>query len=170
MTGPESSEQGAPKKSSSLHFIAMVVIVALLGSLVVVYAYLQANPTPASGTNPCVIAGQPAGMFLRIASDSGTTVAGAQVSATHKEANHYCNGVFYSGITTSTSFMTNGTTAWYSLDSTNAGTYSFVVEYSGNSYSFSAQMGPVSATCATLYMPSGHTNVTSFYLTTTCRD
>ena len=162
MSGIEPSGQETLKKPRKLRFIAIVVIVVLLGSLFVVYAYLRANPT-----NPCIIAGQPAGMFLRIVSDSGAPVAGAQVTATHKEADDYCNGVLYTGISATTSFTTNGTT-WYALDATNAGTYSFGVTYSGHTYGLSAQMEPVSVTCATLYVPSGRTNVTSTEFKTTC--
>jgi len=162
MGGIEPSGQETRKKPRDLRFIAMVVIVVLLGSLVVAYAYLGTNPT-----NPCVISGQPAGMFLRIVSDSGTPVASAQVTATHKEADVNCGGVLYTGISVATSFTTNGN-MWYALDATNAGTYSFGVIYSGHAYDLSAQLEPVSVTCATLYVPSGRTNVTSTEFETTC--
>jgi hypothetical protein len=108
-------------------------------------------------------------MFLRITSDSSSVpVAGAQVIAIHKQANDTCNGVLWPGQTSTTSFTTNGTTAWYSLDTTNDGSYSFVVAYSGHVYNFSAGMAPVSATCAALYVPSGRTNVTTTEIKTTC--
>jgi len=120
-------------------------------------------------TNPCFIAGQPAGMFLGVASDSGDApVAGAQVIAIHRQGSDTCNGVFYPGQTSVTSFITNGTTAWYPLDTTNDGSYSFAVEYSGHIYNFSAGMQPVYVTCAALYVPSGRTNVTSTAYTGIC--
>ena len=120
-------------------------------------------------TDPCVIMGQPAGMFLKIASDNGgAPIAGAQVIAIHKQADDYCNGVLFRGNFTMISFTTNGTTSWYSLDSTNDGSYSVVVAYSGHLYNLSAQMHPVSVTCAALFITSGRTNVTSTEFRTTC--
>ena len=120
-------------------------------------------------TDPCVILGQPAGMFLKIASDNGgLPIAGAQVIAIHRQADDYCNGVLYRGNITMTSFTTNGTTAWYPLDSTNDGGYSIVVEYTGHLYNISAQLHPVSVACASLFIPSGRTNVTSTEFKTTC--
>jgi len=154
-SGPESL-----KKPRKLRFIAIaVVIILLLGSLVAAYAYLR---------NPCVITGQPAGMFLRIVSDSGTPVAGALVSATHAGADVNCNGILFWVHSVTTSFTTDGATTWYSLDATNAGTYTFGVMYSGHVYNLSAGLEPVSVTCATLYIPSGRANVTSTEFKTTC--
>jgi hypothetical protein len=157
------------KKSGSWLLIATVTVVALLGGLVYTWVYIQANPASIEGSNPCVIAGQPAGMYLRIVYDSnGSLVSGAQVTAVHKEANDYCNGVLYAGSTTTTSFVTGGTTAWYSLDSTNAGTYSFTIEVAGHLYSLSASLAPVSVTCSTLYVPLGRTNTTISELKSAC--
>ena len=108
-------------------------------------------------------------MFLSVASDSGDApVAGAQVIAIHRQGSDTCNGVFYPGQSSVTTFVTNGTTAWYPLDATNDGSYSFAVEYSGHIYNFSALMQPVYVTCAALYVPSGRTNVTLSGLRTTC--
>jgi hypothetical protein len=138
------------------------------GSVRTVTILDTATSTATAGSNPCVIVGQPAGVLLKIASDIiGNPVAGAQVSATHREANDTCNGVLYPGIQTTVSFTTNGT-AWYSLDSTNAGTYSFAVRYSDRNYNFTAQLEPMTLTCTTLYVPSGLTHTTKSD-TATCR-
>ena len=170
--------------------VAVVLVILVVGSLGVGYfagninrqtitttstvllyttTTLTASFTQTASSDTCFIVGQPAGMFLRIASDnSDALIAGAQVTATHKQADDYCNGVLYLGQTTTTSFTTNGTTAWYSLDTTNDGSYSFAVQYSGHTYNFSAGMNPVTVTCAALYIPSGRTNVTMSYFTTFC--
>ena len=104
----------------------------------------------------CIISGQPGPMFLRVVSDSNQTpIAGAQVTATNNAA--YCGSLPASGQTTVT-FTTNGT-EWYSLSAENNAGYSFVVEYSGHVYNFTARLAPVSATCATLFIPSGRTSV-----------
>ena len=124
-------------------------------------ATLAAPPDQTTSTDPCFIAGQPAGMFLRVVSDNGDApIAGAKVTANHSQANDYCNGVLYTGAAATTSFTTDGTTTWYPLDTTNDGSYSLIVQYSGHAYNFTAGMEPIAVTCATLYVPSGRTNVT----------
>jgi len=109
-------------------------------------------------TYQCIITGQPGGLFLRILSDSDQTqVAGAAVNATNQPA--YCNNS-PANVQTTTSFTTTAGTQWYSLDSQNDAGYSFVVTYLGQTYTFQASLRPASLTCATLYVPSGRTNVT----------
>jgi hypothetical protein len=56
-------------------------------------------------------------------------------------------------------FTTNNT-EWYPLNGDNNMGYSFVITDSGQTYTFSASLRPVLSTCATLYVPSGRTNVT----------
>jgi len=113
----------------------------------------------------CVIFGQPGPIFLRILSDSTLKpVVGAQVVATNQPA--LCNGSPATGRTTVT-FTTSGT-EWYSLDSENDAGYSFLVSYSGQNYTFMANLAPVSVTCATLFIPSGRTNITITEFQTTC--
>ena len=109
----------------------------------------------------CIISGQPGPIFLRVISDSNQTpVGGAQVAATNQPA--YCGN----GITSSpannrvtVTFTTSSRTEWYSLDSENNAGYSFVITYLGQTYTFTADLRPVSLTCATLYVPSGRTSV-----------
>jgi len=109
----------------------------------------------------CVITGQPGGAYLRILSDSALTpVTGAVVTAEHHQAACVLNGVEYTNTATTQTFTTNGS-EWIFLDPTNDGSYSFIVQYSGHSYAFTAGLGPLTTTCATLYVPSGRTNVTS---------
>ena len=109
----------------------------------------------------CSITGQPGPAFIRVLSDSNQTpVGGALVKATNNPA--YC------GSETTTSFTTTAGTQWYPLNSENSGGYSFVVTYLGQTYTFTASLRPLSTTCATLYVPSGRTNVTIAEFQTTC--
>ncbi len=125
-------------------------------------------PTPittTTGSFVCSITGQAAGAFLRILSDSTQTpVAGAQVSATNKPA--YCGSSPATSQTTIS--FTTSSTEWYSFDTTNNVGYSFTVTYLGQSYTLAIDLRPVSATCATLYVPSGKTNSTITGFQTTC--
>ncbi|MHB8566955.1 MAG: hypothetical protein ACYC7D_12290 [Nitrososphaerales archaeon] len=101
--------------------------------------------------------GKPGGIQFRIIYDyNSTQVIGAIVHATNKPA--LCNGSLATA-QISINLTTNGT-EWYSLLSDNNGGYSFLVTYSGKDYTFDANLQPVSMTCATLFVPSGHTNVT----------
>lgn len=104
----------------------------------------------------CSITGQGA-IELRILADSNSSpVVGARIYATNNP--DICNGS-PAASKTLIAFTTNGT-VWYSLPSENIGGYAFIVSYSGQNYTLSAGIRPVSMTCATLYIPSGHTNVT----------
>lgn len=97
------------------------------------------------------------GLALRILSNSTLQpVVGATVFATNTPAS--CNNTPATTQTTM-KFTTNGT-IWYSLPTVNDGGYSFGVGYSNQYYNFSAPILPVSVTCATLYLPSGKTNIT----------
>jgi len=114
----------------------------------------------------CSITGQPAGILLRIVSDSNQApIAGAQVMATNQPA--YCDPNTPATGQTTLTFMTNNT-EWYSLDSQDNAGYSVVVKYSGQNYNLTAKLRPISETCATLYIPSGRTNVTITALQTSC--
>jgi hypothetical protein len=156
--------------------IIVVMVVAAIGVLVIANQVNPGGPvrlhtqssttgppsTTSTGTNTsCVITGQPGGAYLRILSDSTLTpVTGAVVTAEHRPAACALNGVEYTNTATNMTFTTNGT-EWMSLDTTNDGSYSFTVQYSGHTYAFTAGLGPLATTCATLYVPSGRTNVTS---------
>lgn len=119
-------------------------------------------PSTSTGTDTnCVITGQPGGINLRILSDSTLTpVTGAVVTAKHDPSACVLNGVEYTNTATTRTFTTSGT-SWISLDPTNDGSYSFTIQFSGHTYAFTAGLGPLATTCATLYVPSGRTNVTS---------
>jgi len=114
----------------------------------------------------CSITGQPAGFLLRVLSDSNhAPIAGAQVTATNRPM--YCDPNTPATSQTTLTFTTNNT-EWYSLTSQDTAGYSLVVKYSGQSYNFTASLRPVSETCATLYIPSGRTNVTVTAMQTAC--
>lgn len=116
----------------------------------------------------CSISGQPAGFELRILSDSTSTpIVAAQVDATNQPA--YCGSsppIQATSQTTAT-FQTT-TNEWYSLPSDNNAGYSLIVTYSGQTYNLTATLRPVTITCATLYIPSGHSNVTMTEFRTSC--
>ena len=59
--------------------------------------------------------------------------------------------------------MTDGNTVWYSLPGQDNEGYTFGVRYQGQTYGFSIVLEPLSTTCATLYLPSGVTNVTESF-------
>jgi len=156
--------------------VLLIVVVAVAGALGYVLLSpsvppLDTSPTPVTTTTYCSITGQAAGAFLRILSDSTQApVVGAQVSATNKP--DYCGSNQYTtnspaNIQTTITFTTNST-EWYSLDTFNNAGYSFTVRYSGQSYTLTIELRPISATCATLLVPSGVTNSTITGLQTTC--
>jgi hypothetical protein len=103
----------------------------------------------------------PGPFFLRVVSDSNQTpFVGAQVTASSQTTTIGCNGSQTTAQTTFT-FTTNNT-EWYSLDTANRAGYSIVVTYSGHTYNLTSgfAVGPIFVTCASLYLPSGKTNVT----------
>lgn len=114
-----------------------------------------------SSNTTCTAPGQPMGMFLRIISDqSSTPVAGVNVTAKHAFPIPDCAGGSSSATRSAEySLVTNGS-EWYSLDTFNGGNYSIAASYSGQTYNFTARLGYSTFTCATLYLPSGKTNVT----------
>jgi hypothetical protein len=85
---------------------------------------------------------------------------GARVTASSQTTTIGCNGSQTTAQTTFT-FTTNNT-EWYSLDTANRAGYSIVVTYSGHTYNLTSgfAVGPIFATCASLYIPSGKTGVT----------
>ena len=116
--------------------------------------------TPPSGATYCVDTGPPGGLFLRVLSDSTMTpFVGANVTATNKPL--FC-GNGYPLDNNVTIIFTTGTTEWYSLYGQGPdASFSVAVQDAGQNYTFTAVLHPEAATCATLYLPSGRTNVTS---------
>jgi hypothetical protein len=120
--------------------------------------------TSSNGTQSTCTLPEPTGpgpFFLRVVSDSNQTpIVGAQVTANSQTTTTGCNGSQTSAQTTLT-FTTNNT-EWYSLDTANRAGYSIVVTYSGHTYNLTSgfAVGPIFVTCASLYLPSGETNVT----------
>src|SRR5271169_473670 len=114
----------------------------------------------------CVITGQPGPFFLRVVWDSNQTpVAGARVEATTRPAS--VNGYPCSNPST-VNFTTSSITGWRSLPTQNEGGYMLVVSYSGQTYNFTAGLAPLAVTCASLFIPSGKTNVTITGFQTAC--
>jgi len=117
----------------------------------------------------CIITGEPAGIFVRVLSDSGQTpVAGALVIATNEPA--YCGTSPPTPATAqrTVNFTTSSSTQWYPLNNNDDSGYSFIVAYSGQTYTFHASMAPLSTTCVTLYVPSGRTNTTITEFQSSC--
>lgn len=113
----------------------------------------------------CIITGQPGGIVFRVLSDS-TLMPVAGVSVIAINTPFLCDG---SPATSQTveMFTTNGT-AWLPLPSDNNYGYSFIANYLGHTYNFTAHLEPVSLTCVTLDIPSGRTNVTIAEYRSTC--
>jgi hypothetical protein len=108
-------------------------------------------------------AGQPGGAFLRVLNDSTSLPAsGVSVTAVEHGYSSNCDVATASAFDwqTTYAFVTNNT-KWYPLNTLDAEGYLFTVVYSSHAYLFVAQLGPVINTCATLYLPSGKTNITS---------
>lgn len=125
-----------------------------------------ATETVTSTGYECTISGQAGGIYIRVLSDSSQTpVTGALVIATNQP--DYCGTLPATGERT-INFTTTASTQWYPLNSGDNGGYSFLVAYSGQTYTFHANLAPVSLTCATLYIPSGKTNVTITEFQDTC--
>ena len=153
----------------------LVVIVILVAAVAVVLLLPAANPNQptrslstsnsVSHSTTCLITGQPAGFYLRVLNDSsGGPVRGAQVAAVSEPA--YCDGQQAAPQTTVT-FTTNGS-EWVGLPSQNDAGYNISVVYSGQTSNFTADLRPVSLTCATVYLPSGRTNMTITEFGETC--
>jgi len=115
------------------------------------------QPMSSSSTPICIIPGSPMGMFFRILSSNSSvsSFSGVNVTSTHS---YYCPSVRYYSVD---SFLADSN-EWYSLDPLDGGEYSFVANYLGRNYNFTAELGwGMVFTCATLYLPSGVTNVTT---------
>ena len=138
------------------------------GSRVTTCSSPSVTATSTGVSTVCVITGQSGGAFLRVLSDSTQMpVTGAVVTATLNPAECILNGVEYTNTATTQMFTTNGT-EWMLLNTTNAGSISLTVTYSGQTYTFTAELRPVSVTCTTLYVPSGRTNSTITFATSAC--
>jgi len=106
----------------------------------------------------CIYPGQSMRLNLSVRSDSTSApIYGANVTSAYN-FHSSCNNESELGQTTQ-SFITNGT-EWYNLYGLNDGNYSFIIEYSGHTYNFVAQLRPSVYTCAILFLPSGRSNVT----------
>ncbi len=164
--------------------VTVAVLIIAAGLVAVVYwafnnqpvisSQVHATSSPATSSTRtastvCSITGQPAGFSFRVVSGSNRTgllpVVGAEVKATNKPA--YCNGS--PAAKQATVAFTTNSTMWHSLDSENNAGYTISVSYSGQNYTVSADLRPVSMTCASLFLPSGQSNSTITELQSTCQ-
>jgi len=142
--------------------IASVLLVVAIASLALnVYQYASPRSVTVTTSNTllttCIISGQPGGLQFRVLSDSTLKpVAGVNLTALNIPA--MCGGVPATSQATEM-FKTNGT-EWFRFPSDNNYQYDFVANYLGHTYTFTATLRPISLTCATLFVPSGRTNVT----------
>jgi hypothetical protein len=118
----------------------------------------------ATSQTTCIVSSSPGPFFVRVVSDSDQTpIAGAMVTATSETTTVSCSGLADGTSQIALSFITNGT-EWYQLPTSNMDPYigySIAVAYAGQTDNFNASLSfPPSVTCATLYLPSGTTNVT----------
>jgi hypothetical protein len=96
----------------------------------------------------CSVTGAPVGGELRVLSDSGIPIAGAQVKGS---STAYCNGQLQ--VITLPVTVTNSS-GWVDLEPVYAA-YDLTVTYSGHSYSVLLPNQPMFATYAVLFLPSG---------------
>lgn len=94
-----------------------------------------------------------------------TPVVGARVTATHEVTGPTCVGSAQTTTQITLAFTTS-IAERYSFDTSFGGSYSIAVTYSGHSYSLNLGSGNAeaqTATCESLYIPSGRTtlNVTA---------
>ena len=110
----------------------------------------------------CVDEGPPGPLELRVLNDSSMVpVIGANVTATNTPI--YCRGNGNQPLDDNvTVLFTTGPTEWYSIYGEGPdASFAVNVTYAGQNYSFVADLHAESATCATLFLPSGRTNVTA---------
>lgn len=143
------------------------IVVAVIVAVVIVAASLAAYDLTSSSTACPTITAAPGRLSLRVVSDSNQTpVSGAQVTATSMPAGYIpasCQGP-----QTTLRFTTNST-EWYPLNAASwPGGFSLVVEYSGQTYSFTVSLPVMELVCASLYIPSGATNTTNAGVSNSC--
>jgi hypothetical protein len=170
-------------KTEALAMVLVVLLVVAVVATIVIFYPGEAgstNNTPssstttsnsASSTGPtsvsttCVIAGQPGGIYLAVLYDATQLpLIGAKVVVTNEPAT--CDG---QPATTRTSLTyTSNYTMWEPLPSDNNARYDINVTWAGQSHTFTADLDPVSLTCAKILLPSGTTNVTIREFGETC--
>jgi len=155
------------------------------GDLLALHFQVEAPPSNATTTSvcwvgeypecqvgpPCTLQPQPTGFSMRVLWDSNMTpVAGAEVSA--KNSPHYCGSGLgleeEAAVPSSSSYNTTSGREWQPFIAEGNQGYSLVVTYANSKFDFYAVIQPSSLTCATLYIPSGRTNVTISESQTTC--
>jgi hypothetical protein len=117
----------------------------------------------------CTITGQPGGISVRfLNSTTLTPVNGVYVVAVSRPFLCSDGSTLTPAGPQTVAIFTTGGSEWYPLSSDSNHAYSIAAFYAGHTYNFTADLRPVSMTCATLYIPSGQTNVTITEFGTTC--
>jgi len=157
-----SSARFSSSSGNSASFTTQSVVTTIVNSTV----FLPSTTSTSSNTSQtaCTIVypGGENALFLRVVSDANQTpIAGVRVTVTHD----VLTGCYGSPRTTTEVALafTTSNAEWYSLDTLFSGPYSIVVTYSGHNYSLSSDVGQAqanTATCLSLYLPSGRTNAT----------
>ena len=117
--------------------------------------------TPTQSTSEsteCTILAEGGPLYLSVLNDSSKApVVGAQVNATNDPStcDHRSLDNNY------TVLFTTGSSESYLIGGGQDSSFSLSVSYAGHAYDFKVTLAIEAATCITLYLPSGRTNVTS---------
>jgi len=135
-----------PKKSRNPRFITIVVIVVLVLSGFLVYAYAQTIQT---GTE-CTVSAEGTGFYVTVLTDSGSPVVGAQVSGSRiteigAETCDQSVGTQYTNSSGTVSIS-------YNIGSY----YMLTVGYQGRNYPIRGPIFPMQTTYVKLIVPSGN--------------
>ncbi len=139
-----------------------------IASTSTILSCLTATSTMTSG-QVCIVQGEAAGLFVRVTTDSGVPVSGAEVDAVQNGP--VINNVSC-GLATINPLYTN-TSGFVSIPPANgrplAGSFEFVVRYSGHSYRAQADLSPLTATFVFVKVPSGTVSLANCYYNQHCQ-
>ena len=111
-----------------------------------------------SESTECTILAVGGPLYLSVLNDSSKApVVGAKVNATNVPS--MCD--HRSLDNNFTVLFTTGDSRSYLIGGGSDSSFSIAVHYTGHTYDFLVQLAIEAATCATLYLPSGRTNITS---------
>jgi hypothetical protein len=165
MSAGDSSPE-SPKKSMNWPSIAAVIFIALALLVFLIYADTQVTPTSSPGSGKgitetstyCTISAEGTGFYVTVVTDTGSPVAGAQVSGsriTEYGSGGTCEQSIGSKYTNS-----SGTV----LITDNMGSYNaLTVQYQGKNYAISAPIVPMETTYVTLKVPSGNYSISEVF-------
>jgi len=121
-----------------------------------------------TGGQTCIVFGEASGLFVRVTTDSGVPVAGAEVDAVQNGP--IINNVSC-GLATINSLYTNSS-GFVSISAASgrplAGSFDFVIRYGGHLYHAQADLKPLTATYVFVKVPSGAISSASCYYNERC--